>query len=40
MEIDIFPLPHQKEGMARNLDKGFLGILIITDVVAAFKTAQ
>ena len=40
MEIDIFPLPHRKEGMARNFDKGFLGILIITYVVAAFKTAQ
>lgn len=40
MEIDIFPLPHRKEGIARNLDKGFLGILIITYVVAAFKTAQ
>ncbi|EHO67821.1 hypothetical protein [Segatella maculosa] len=40
MEIDIFPLPHRKEGIARNLDKGFLGILIITYVIAAFKTAQ
>ena len=40
MEIDISPLPHRKEGMARNLDKGFLGILIITYVIAAFKTAQ
>lgn len=40
MEIDIFPIPHQKEGLARNFDRGFLGILIITYVVAAFKTAQ
>ncbi len=40
MEIDIFPLPHRKEGVARNFDKGFLGILIITYVIAAYKTAQ
>ena len=40
MEIDIFPIPHRKEGIARNLDKGFLGILIITYVIAAYKTAQ
>ena len=40
MEIDIFPIPHRKEGIARNLDKGFLGILIITYIIAAFKTAQ
>ena len=40
MEIDIFPIPHQKEGLARNFDRGVLGILIITYVVAAFKTAQ
>ena len=40
MEIDIFPTPHQKEGLARNFDRGFLAILIITYVVAAFKTAQ
>ena len=40
MEIDIFPVPHRKDGMARNFDKGFLGILIITYVVAAFKTAH
>jgi len=40
MEIDIFPTPHQKEGIARNFDKGFLGILIITYIIAAFKTAQ
>ena len=40
MEIDIFPIPHRKEGIARNFDKGFLGILIITYIIAAFKTAQ
>ena len=40
MEIDIFPLPHRNDGMARNFDKGFLGILIITYIIAAFKTAQ
>ena len=40
MEIDIFPTPHQMEGLARNFDRGFLAILIITYVVAAFKTAQ
>ena len=40
MEIDIFPIPHRKEGIARNLDKVFLGILIITYVIAAYKTAQ
>ena len=40
MEIDIFPIPHRKEGIARNLDKGGLGILIITYVIAAYKTAQ
>ena len=40
MEIDIFPIPHRKDGMARNFDKGFLGILIITYIIAAFKTAQ
>ena len=40
MEIDIFPIPHRKKGIARNFDKGFLGILIITYVIAAFKTAQ
>ena len=40
MEIDIFPIPHRKEGIARNLDKVFLGILIITYVIAAYKTSQ
>ena len=40
MEIDIFPVPHRKDGMARNFDKVFLGILIITYIIAAFKTAQ
>ena len=40
MEIDIFPIPHRKDGMARNFDKVFLGILIITYIIAAFKTAQ
>ena len=40
MEIDIFPLPHRKEGIARNFDKVFLGILIITYIIAVFKTAQ
>ena len=35
MEIDIFPIPHRKEGIARNFDKGFLGILIITYIIAA-----
>ena len=40
MEIDIFPIPHRKDGMARNFDKGFLGILIISYIIAAFKTAQ
>ena len=40
MEIDIFPIPHHKEWLARNFDRGFLVILIITYVVAAFKTAQ
>ena len=39
MEIDIFPIPHRKDGMARNFDKGFLGILIISYIIAAFKTA-
>ena len=39
MEIDIFPIPHRKEGIARNFDKGFLGILIIIYIIAAFKTA-
>ncbi|MDD6593354.1 MAG: hypothetical protein PUF09_03690 [Bacteroidales bacterium] len=38
-EIDIFPIPHRKEGIARNFDKGFLCILIITYIIAAFKTA-
>ena len=28
MEIDIFPIPHRKEGIARNFDKAFLGILL------------
>ena len=40
MEIDIFPIPHRKDGTARNFDKVFLGILIITYIIAAFKTAQ
>ena len=40
MEIDIFPIPHRKDGIARNFDKVFLGILIITYIIAAFKTAQ
>ena len=40
MKIDIFPIPHRKDGMARNFDKVFLGILIITYIIAAFKTAQ
>ena len=40
MEIDIFPIPHRKDGIARNFDKGFLGILIITYIIAAYKTAQ
>jgi len=39
MEIDIFPIPHRKEGIARNFDKGFLGILIIAYIIAAIKTA-
>lgn len=40
MEIDIFPIPHRKDGIARNFDKVFFGILIITYIIAAFKTAQ
>lgn len=40
MEIDIFPISHRKDGTARNFDKVFLGILIITYIIAAFKTAQ
>ena len=40
MEIDIFPISHRKDGMARNFDKVFLGILIISYIIAAFKTAQ
>ena len=40
MEIDIFPVPHRKDGIARNFDKVFLGILIITYIIAAYKTAQ
>lgn len=40
MEIYIFPISHRKEGIARNFDKAFLGILIITYIIAVFKTAQ
>ena len=40
MEIDIFPIPHRKEGIARNFEKAFLGILIITYIIAAFNPAQ
>lgn len=40
MEIDIFPISHRKDGTARNFDTVFLGILIITYIIAAFKTAQ
>lgn len=40
MGIDIFPIPHRKVGTAHNFDKVFLGILIITYIIAAFKTAQ
>lgn len=36
----MFPIPHRKDGIARNFDKVFLGILIITYIIAAFKTAQ
>ena len=37
MEIDIFPIPHRKDGIARNFDKGFLGILIISYIIAALR---
>ena len=40
MEIDIFPIPHRKDGMARNFDKGFLGILIISYIIAAFQKGR
>lgn len=39
MEIDVFPLAHSKEGFARNFDKAFLGFLIITYIVLAYKIA-
>ena len=40
MEIDIFPLPHSKEGVGRNFDKAFLGLIILIYVIAAYKITQ
>lgn len=40
MEIETFPIPHRKEGIARSFDKVFLGILIITYIIVAFKTVK
>ena len=39
MEIDIFPLPSTK-GVHRYIGVAFLGLIIITYIVGAYKLAQ
>ena len=39
MEIDIFPIPSAK-GVHRYIGTSFLGLLIITYIVGAYKIAQ
>ena len=39
MEIDIFPLPSTK-GVNRYIGPAFLGLIIITYIVGAYKVAQ
>ena len=39
MEIDIFPLPSPK-GVHRYIGTSFLGLLIVTYIVGAYKIAQ
>ena len=39
MEIDIFPLPSTK-GVHRYIGIAFLGLIIITYIVGAYKVAQ
>ena len=39
MEIDIFPLPSTK-GVRRHIGTAFLGLIVITYIVGAYKVAQ
>lgn len=39
MEIDIFPIPSSK-GVHRYIGTSFLGLIIITYIVSAYKIAQ